>query len=79
MRLNPELIHFNSMFDQVMDSFKMLIADKKVQFKIYVDPTLVDIIVDPDRLRQVLYNYISNALKFVSQEGIVEVAVVSSP
>ena len=52
-------------------SFKPLAVEKGLDFKLKVDPSAVGIYLgDPTRVRQVLYNLISNAVKFTDRGEI---------
>jgi len=49
----------------------VLTAEKRISFSVSVGPTLTDVRLDPAKLKQVLYNLISNALKFTGEGGAV--------
>ena len=41
-----------------------------------MDPKVATAILDPAKFKQILYNYVSNALKFTNEGGTVEIRVV---
>jgi CheY-like chemotaxis protein/anti-sigma regulatory factor (Ser/Thr protein kinase) len=54
---------------------RSLAAARRLTVTMDVAPELGEVIVDPARLKQVLYNFLSNALKFTPQEGRVDIRV----
>jgi signal transduction histidine kinase len=44
---------------------------------IQVDPTAHTATVDPARVKQILYNYLSNAIKFTGDQGRIDVSITS--
>lgn len=49
---------------EVCDLMRNLASDREIDLVIETDPRLGTATVDPDRLRQMLFNYVSNAIKF---------------
>ena len=76
-KLDLESIEFDlaDLVQGAYASFKPLAIDKGLDFKLTVEPDAKGVYVgDPTRIRQVLYNLISNAVKF-TDEGEVRVAL----
>jgi CheY-like chemotaxis protein/anti-sigma regulatory factor (Ser/Thr protein kinase) len=60
---------------EVKDVLRTLAAQKRLKIESDIDPALGDITADASKLKQVLYNYLSNALKFSPDEGRITVRV----
>lgn len=69
MKFNPELIKLEVMIKEVCESLKAINATKKITLTTKLDPDLSPIFLDAARLKQVLYNYLSNAYKFSPEAG----------
>src|SRR5262249_22771348 len=46
---------------EARDLLRALIAPRRIALETHVDPALTDVVADESKLRQVLYNYLSNA------------------
>src|SRR6059036_3658674 len=68
-----EVVSLTGMIEKNIETFRLLVQDKKISLKATVDPALPSIHADPRRLGQVLNNLISNAIKFTGGGGQVEV------
>jgi PAS domain S-box-containing protein len=76
--LRLESVDATSVAREVCDLMRSLAADRDINLAVETDPTLGLVTVDPDRLRQMLFNYVSNAIKFGKSGTQVVVRVHSS-
>jgi PAS domain S-box-containing protein len=72
----PEEVNPSQIVSEVAAIVSGLAAKGKVRMTTHVDPTLGALRLDPMRLKQVLYNYLSNAIKFTAEGGRVALRVV---
>jgi CheY-like chemotaxis protein len=69
MEFRPEPVDVARVGGEVRDVLRSLTAKKRIELRLEVDPALGPVVVDPGKLKQVLYNYLSNALKFTRDGG----------
>lgn len=77
-KIELEEIPFNAIekFESSVESYAAKAAQKDIHFSIYVDPSIPESLIgDPTKLSQVVVNLISNAIKFTSADGSVDVFV----
>jgi PAS domain S-box-containing protein len=74
MEFRPELCHVDKLVYEVCDVIRPLAEKKNLRLSIEVPRDLVAE-VDTARFKQVLYNYLSNAVKFTAQNGSVRLRV----
>jgi PAS domain S-box-containing protein len=67
---DPEIV-----VGEVRDIVRTLAAKKRIKLKTEIDPSLSSIVADSRSLKQILYNYVSNAIKFTPDEGQVTLRV----
>jgi PAS domain S-box-containing protein len=75
MEFRPEAIDLSRIVDEIVAMLRTVASNKRLRVDRAVDPSLTDVILDPARFKQVLYNYLSNALKFTPEGGRVSVRV----
>ena len=73
MDFHPERVQVAALVGEVRDILRSIAAAKRIRVGVEIDPALADVVVDPGKLKQVLYNYLSNALKFTPEEGKVTI------
>jgi PAS domain S-box-containing protein len=74
MEFHPESTRIDALVYEVRDVVRPLAEKKRLQLTIAV-PDGFTAVVDQARFKQVLYNYLSNAVKFTPENGRVEVRV----
>lgn len=67
--LNYEEVDIASLIGEVRMSLFSFASNKKIKLEIKVDPSLGSIRADRTKLRQILYNLVSNAIKFTPEKG----------
>ena len=77
MEFRPEPVDLAKVIGAVKDILRTLAAQKQIRVEVEIDAGVTGVSVDQAKLKQVLYNYLSNALKFTADEGRVVVRVAS--
>jgi two-component system sensor histidine kinase BarA len=63
-------------FESAVESYAARASEKKVNFGLFIDPELPSHLVgDPTKISQIIINLISNAIKFTSENGSVNVEI----
>ena len=73
--LTPERIDIARVVEDVTSVVGGLARQRDVRIDVSVEPGIGEVYLDPNRFKQVLYNYLSNAIKFSHEHGRVEVRV----
>ncbi len=73
MEFRPEIIDLSKVTAEVKDILRGLAGSKKIQMETEVDPSLSRVVLDSSKYKQVLYNYLSNAIKFSPEGGNITV------
>jgi signal transduction histidine kinase len=74
MEFHPESTRIDTLVYEVRDVVRPLAEKKRLQLTIAIHDEF-SAVVDPARFKQVLYNYLSNAVKFTPENGRVEVRI----
>jgi signal transduction histidine kinase/DNA-binding response OmpR family regulator len=75
MSFHPEVINIRNLVSEVVSILHPLIEKKKINFTSIVDDDLSIAYLDPARLKQIIYNYLSNSLKFTPELGTVKIHI----
>jgi PAS domain S-box-containing protein len=69
MELRPEHIELTAVVREVWQVGRGLATAKRLRIETDLDPEVETVLIDPTQLKQILYNYLSNAIKFTPDEG----------
>jgi PAS domain S-box-containing protein len=75
LEFHPEDTSMEQVVGESLGILRTLAAQKQLTIARHIDPAAATAFVDRARLKQVLYNYLSNAIKFTPEGGRVEVRV----
>ncbi|HEV7556836.1 MAG TPA: ATP-binding protein, partial [Kofleriaceae bacterium] len=73
IEFHPEVVDVECVVAEVCDILRALSAQKHLHIACEIDPRVEQIVSDPSRLKQILYNFLSNALKFTPDGGRITV------
>lgn len=73
LRLNLRPVNLVPVIEAAMDAVRPAAEDKSIQLELVLDPSVDLVSGDPDRLQQIVWNLLTNALKFTPKGGKVEV------
>ena len=77
IELRPEPMAPGKLVSEVRDILRGLAAERRTEVEVRIDDGLVGVSLDPVKFKQVLYNYLSNAIKFTPEGGRVVVSVTA--
>ena len=78
LRLNTEPVDIASVVNAAIDSVQLAIDSKHLNLRVTLDPSARHTIGDSNRLQQIVWNLLANAIKFTPAGGHIEVKVKRS-
>lgn len=76
VELNLSVFHLKNQLESTLKLFNGLIKAKRLSFSYHFSDDIPEYVyLDQDKLSQVIYNIVGNALKFTPKEGLVKVEV----
>ena len=79
LEFHPEPTKISRVVEEVLAVLRTTVAKQHVTMKVDIAQEIDHVVLDPSRLKQVLYNYLSNALKFTPANGRVTVRALPAP
>jgi two-component system sensor histidine kinase BarA len=73
MELHIEETSVSKLCQALVSSFSLLTKKKKIKVKLQVDSDIPVLLTDAGKVQQILYNFLSNAIKFTPQRGRIEI------
>jgi len=73
MRLNVQTVDLPKVLDEAVATIRTAADAKGVRLQVVADPLAGPISGDPDRLQQIIWNLLSNAVRFTPKDGRVQV------
>ncbi len=77
-KIELERIEFDPVdsFEAAVESYAAKAAEENIDFNVFLDPQLPTLLIgDPTKISQVIVNLVSNAIKFTSKNGEVNVSI----
>jgi len=75
--LRPETVSLACLVEEVAGMMTGPASEKRIRVETSVDPEVDQAVTDPARFRQILFNYLSNAVKFTGEGGHVYARVMA--
>lgn len=69
MRFFPEMLQLPYVVNEVCEIVQPMASSKHITLTQTIDPSLSEVMLDPAKFKQVLYNFLSNGIKFTPEKG----------
>jgi len=76
LTIDPEEVHLEDVFEIVSMDISGWVEEKGI--KLIFDPTTLVVMADQEKLSRILFNLISNAIKYSPPQGMIEIKAVPS-
>lgn len=76
MDLHIQQVSVADLLEALVSEFSLLADKRKIKVKLLLDSDLPPLVTDVGRVRQILYNLLSNALKFTPERGRIDIQAI---
>jgi PAS domain S-box-containing protein len=77
MEFHPEAVQLSQLIEQVRVLLNKDVVSKRLSIETEVAPQVENLLIDAAKFKQVLYNYLSNAIKFTPAGGHIAIRVLA--
>lgn len=73
LRLDVQAVELGPVIEAAIDTVRPMADAKEIRLQVILDPNATPVSGDPDRLQQIVWNLLANAVKFTGKGGRVQV------
>ena len=73
LEFRAEPLDLPRLVGEVRDVLRAVAANKRIRVELEQDASLTGLVGDASKIKQILYNFLSNALKFTPEDGLVQI------
>jgi len=77
LEFSPESVRLSTVIGEIRQILQSLTVTKRLSVEVEIAPAVEELVIDPAKLKQVLYNYLSNAIKFTPEDGRIIIRALS--
>jgi signal transduction histidine kinase len=75
LEIRPHYCDLQPLLRDLAQLVQPVAAEKSIEFVYSIDPDVPTVFLDPDRLSQILWNLVGNAIKYAPEHGVVSLRV----
>ncbi|MGH9845264.1 MAG: ATP-binding protein [Blastocatellia bacterium] len=73
MQLELRSVDLRGIVETVVDSVRPMLKEKRLRLQMILEPWVSPFLGDPERLKQIVWNLLANAIKFTPAGGLIEI------